>query len=238
MPQILLENLGTIDYEKAFDYQEYLLKKFVQFKLDHNCYEASQAPSNRLLLCRHPHVYTLGRSGSAENLLLSEQELKNKGITYHSTNRGGDITYHGPGQLVVYPVLDLEQFTKGLKWYMRSLEEVVIRTLKEFALESGRIRGATGVWLDPHLPHKARKICAMGVRCSRWVTIHGLALNINTDLSYFDHIIPCGIADKGVAGMNRELGRHIEEKEVEKIFIAQFSEVFNSEIPILKHEMS
>lgn len=231
MKKILVEDLKEIEYGKAWDLQEHLLKVGVDAKL-----KASRAGEplpdlqNYLLLCQHPHVYTLGKHGKPEHLLWNTRQMEEGHVSFYQTNRGGDITYHGPGQLVAYPILDLEQFFTDLRRYMRTLEEAIILTLAEYGIKGDRLEGSTGVWLDPDDPLKARKICAMGVRCSRWITIHGLALNINSDLSYFDHIVPCGIADKGVTGMNKELGHDLDETEVQKIFTQKFSEVFEAEL--------
>jgi lipoyl(octanoyl) transferase len=178
-----------------------------------------------LILCEHPHVYTIGKSGKEENLLLSEKEVESKEASFYKINRGGDITYHGPGQLVVYPILDLEQFFTDIHKYMRFLEEAVINTLLKFNIQSSRIEGMTGVWLDSELP-SARKICAMGVKSSRWVTMHGIGFNVNTDLDFFSHIVPCGIDDKAVTSMQKELGEKIDKKKVEAIIIEEFKSLF------------
>jgi len=222
-----------MEYGEAWDLQESLMKKALDIKAERfkNNTEAINTPiQHHLLTVRHPHVYTLGKSGHMENLLVNNEQLKEIGVQFYKTNRGGDITYHGPGQLVAYPVLDLEQFYTDLGRYMRNLEEVIIRTIAEYGIDSGRLEGSTGVWLDADNPQKARKICAMGVKCSRWVTIHGLALNMNTDLSFFGHIVPCGISDKGVTSIAKELGKEVDEAEVEKVFLEKFAEVFDCEI--------
>lgn len=213
-----------IAYQKAWNLQEKLLKEAVEKKLRHG-----KPVTNYILFCQHPHVYTLGKHGDSTHLLLNEQELKEKEIEYYHTNRGGDITYHGPGQIIVYPILDLELFGRNIRQYLRNLEEVVIQTLAEYGIKGERIQGATGVWLEADTP-RARKICAMGIRCSHWVTIHGIALNVNTDLAYFDNIIPCGISDKGVAGMKQELGKKVDEQGVENIFQKKFEQVFEAQI--------
>ncbi len=233
--QIIIEDLGEIEYGKAWETQENYMKEGLAIKSLRHSQESSdisqQRPiSNRLLLCTHPHVYTLGKSGAMENLLINNQSMKDLGVTFYKTNRGGDITYHGPGQMVAYPILDLEQFFTDLGKYMRFLEEAIIRTLRDFGIESGRLEGSTGVWLDADTPGKARKICAMGVRCSRWITIHGLALNVNTDLSFFNHIVPCGIIDKGVTSMQQELGHELDEQEVKRIFTEHFATVFTADM--------
>ncbi len=226
MKDVVYKNLGVISYKEAWDLQEKLLKEAVHKKL-----HSKGAVTNYLLFCRHPHVYTLGKHGDSTHLLLNDQQLTEKGVAYYHTNRGGDITYHGPGQIVVYPILDLENFGRNIRQYLRNLEEVVIQTVAEYGITGERIQGATGVWLEAGTP-KARKICAMGIRCSHWVTIHGLALNVNTDLSYFDSIIPCGITDKGVAGLSQELGIKIDEKAVENILQKKFEQVFDAHIKI------
>lgn len=231
MNQVKLKDLGNIPYEAAWDLQEKLLRRAIAIK-SHS--EEDGVVENTVLICRHPHVYTLGKHGHPENLLYNQKELEKNGIEFYITNRGGDITYHGPGQLVVYPILDLEQFGSSIHLYLRNLEEVVIRTLSEYGIHGERIKGATGVWIDSNTS-RVRKICAIGVRCSRWISIHGLALNVNTDLSYFDHIIPCGISDKGVTSLNIETGEKIDEVELTKIFTNKFEEVFDVEI--LKKEI-
>src|SRR5690606_2393810 len=187
------------------------------------------AISNHLFTCTHPPVYTLGKSGLMENLLIHDERLKSLGVAFYKTNRGGDITYHGTVQLVAYPILDLEQFYTDLGRYMRSLEEVVIRTIAEYGITGGRFQGATGVWIEPDVPGRARKICAMGVRCSRWITMHGLALNMNTNLDYFNYIVPCGITDKGVTSIEKELGHPVDEAEVNRYFLDHFAEIFETE---------
>ncbi len=231
MNTVHIKDLGTISYQEAWDLQEALMKegldvKSKRFSKDFNPDNDKQI-AHHLLFCQHPHVYTLGKSGFMENLLVNNTQLQELGATFFKTNRGGDITYHGPGQMVVYPVLDLEQFFTDLGRYMRSLEEAVIQTIAEFGITGGRLEGATGVWLDAGDSGKARKICAMGVKCSRWLTIHGIALNVNTDLSYFGHIVPCGISDKGVTSMQQELGQAVDEEAVKKVFREKFANVFN-----------
>jgi lipoyl(octanoyl) transferase len=230
--QINVNDLGLIDYQQAWDFQENLLQQNVRVKLEASRSTDSHqlTTSNYLLFCEHPPVYTLGKSGHMENLLINEQQLREKAISFVPTNRGGDITFHGPGQIVGYPILDLEHFFTDLGRYLRSLEEVVIRTLADFGISAGRSAGETGVWLDPEDKAKARKICAMGVRCSRWVTMHGFALNVNTDLGYFNNIIPCGITDKQVASMHVELGRAIAPEEVKAALRTHFAAVFEAEL--------
>lgn len=216
---------GLIDYQQAWDKQEALFSETVNLKVqqrnrqlalaDGEIEETTPTP-NYLIFCEHPHVYTLGKSGKPEHLLLDEQGLKEKNAVYYPINRGGDITYHGPGQIVSYPILDLDNFFTDIHLYLRTLEEAVILTLADFGLKAGRYEGYTGVWFDAD-NEKARKICAMGVRCSRWVTMHGLAFNINTNLDYFKNIVPCGIDDKDVTSMQRELGHTVDISEVKKI---------------------
>jgi lipoyl(octanoyl) transferase len=193
--QVIVKDLGNKDYKETWDYQESLFEEIVSQKTNNKANGTTLPTTNYFLFVEHPHVYTLGKSGHIENLLIDEEGLKNKGATFYKINRGGDITYHGPGQIVGYPILDLENFFTDIHKYLRSLEEVIIRTLSDYGLKGERSEGETGVWLDVGTPF-ARKICAMGVRCSRWVTMHGFALNVNTDLGYFDNIIPCGIRGK------------------------------------------
>jgi len=232
MQRVLCENWGTIEYGAAWDRQEELLKENLAVKAAWFGKQPEERDStidtaHRLLLCDHPHVYTLGKSGHMEHLLLNDARLKQLNVSFYKTNRGGDITYHGPGQMVAYPILDLEKIFTDLGKYMRFLEEAIIRTIAEFGITGTRSQGETGVWLDIDNPAKARKICAMGVRCSRWVTMHGLALNVNTDLQYFNYIVPCGITDKGVTSMQQELGRTLDMAEVQRVFCEKFEEVFN-----------
>jgi lipoyl(octanoyl) transferase len=230
-----LEHLQKMPYQQAWDYQEQLMKynldvKQAQRTAEINGEVYNGVPTqNHLLFVHHPHVYSLGKSGHMENLLLTEDELAEKEITFTKTNRGGDITYHGPGQIVAYPILDLELIRADIVWYMRTLEEVVIKTIAEYGIQATRSDGETGVWLDVNSTN-ARKICAMGVRTSRWITMHGLALNVNTDLQYFDYIIPCGIVDKGVTSMAKELGREINIAEVEKTMQHYFETEFGLEL--------
>lgn len=227
-------NLGTDDYQRVWDYQESIFKKTVDQKI-HNRkteYDKDQVTtSNYLIFCEHPHVYTLGKSGSIDNLLLDDQGLKSHNAQFYRINRGGDITYHGPGQLVAYPILDLDHFFTDIHKYLRYLEEAVILTLADFGIKAGRVDGLTGVWIDFEEGAKdPRKICAMGVKSSRWVTMHGLALNVNTDLSYFGHIIPCGIDDKAVTSMNKELGKSVEMSEVQQRLTHHIAQVFEMDI--------
>jgi len=225
-------DLGLIDYKEAWDYQEKIFDGIVQTKVNNRTLPIlEQIPTNNyLIFCEHPHVYTLGKSGHESNLLVNEQQLKEKSATYYKINRGGDITYHGPGQVVGYPILDLDNFFTDIHKYLRYLEEMVILTLAEYGIDAGRSTGETGVWIDAENPQKARKICAMGVRASRWVTMHGFALNVNADLNYFGNIIPCGIVDKAVTSMDKELGQKVDEQEVKKKLEKHFADLFNCTI--------
>lgn len=225
-------HLGLKDYKETWDYQEGLFKKTVDLKiLNRKVPEDEQkSTDNYLIFVYHPHVYTLGKSGKEENLLLDSSGLKEHKATYYRINRGGDITYHGPGQIVGYPILDLDNFFTDIHKYLRFLEEAVIRTLREYNIKSDRIPGLTGVWLDWEDEQKARKICALGVKSSRWVTMHGFAFNVNTDLRYFDHIIPCGIDDKGVTSMQAELGRELKTSEVEEKLKKHLVDLFEFEL--------
>ena len=225
MPEVIYEDLGVIDYKEAWDYQEKLFRGTVDQKIAIRKGETDEPTKNYILFCQHPHVYTLGKSGDKENLLLSDDQLKSHDATYYEINRGGDITYHGPGQLVVYPIFDLDHFFTDIHKYMRFLEEAVIQTLAEYGIESGRVDGLTGVWLDGDKP-TARKICALGVKSSRWVTMHGIGFNVNSDLSYFSHIIPCGIQDKAVTSMKRELGKELDMSEVSEVLRNKIAQLF------------
>ncbi|MGM0478127.1 MAG: lipoyl(octanoyl) transferase LipB [Bacteroidota bacterium] len=226
----LFEDLGTIDYKEAWDYQEDLFKRNIDLKILQRRDQTNQPTTNHLLFCEHPHVYTLGKSGKQQHLLLTEDRLKEVNATYYKINRGGDITYHGPGQLVVYPIFDLESyFFTDIHKYMRFLEEAVIRTLEEFDVKAGRVDGLTGVWIDGDSPD-ARKICAMGVKSSRWVTMHGIGFNINTDLNYFNYIVPCGIEDKSVTSLEKELGHPVAMGVIKKKLKNHISALFNVEI--------
>lgn len=226
--KIELVELGLIDYQTAWDFQEQLLKKTTDQKLANKQIEQQATTSNYLILCEHYPVYTLGKSGKKEHLLLTETELEEKGISYFAVNRGGDITHHAPGQLVVYPIFDLDHFFHDIHRYLRVLEEAVILTLKDFGINAHRYSGYTGVWLDAD-KEKARKICAMGVKCSRWVTMHGLALNVNNDLSFFEHIVPCGIDDKAVTSMQFELGKAVSMHDVKQRLIEHLTHLFTHE---------
>ncbi len=251
MNQVLFKDLGSdLSYKKIWDYQEGLLQHNVAIKArnrelsalvlsedagsqivnpQRNLVIAEPIP-NYLLFVEHAPVYTLGKSGDAGNVLITDEEREEKGIEFFKINRGGDITFHGRGQLVGYPILDLEAFKTDLGWYLRSLEEVIILTMKEYGLIGMRSKGETGVWLDADVPGRERKICAMGIRCSRWITMHGFAFNINTDLAYFGHIVPCGIANKQVTSLEKELGRLVSMHEVKKKILRNFERVFNIEI--------
>ena len=224
--KIQLFDLGNKDYKDTWDYQEELFKQIVDLKIQKRNSPEIITP-NYFLYVEHPHVYTLGKSGDFSNLLLSEKQLSEKGATFYKINRGGDITYHGPGQIVGYPILDLENFFTDIHKYLRFLEEAIILTLAEYGLKTERSPGETGVWFDVGTPF-ARKICAMGVRASRWVTMHGFALNVNADLGYFDNIIPCGIRGKAVTSMHVELGTTIDEQEVKDKILKHFSDLFES----------
>lgn len=227
--KIQLQDLGRKDYKTTWEYQEDLFKGIVDLKIQNRREETEIPTPNYLLFVEHPHVYTLGKSGDFENLLLSEKQLEAKGATFYKINRGGDITYHGPGQIVGYPILDLENFFTDIHKYLRFLEEAIILTLAEYGVESGRSDGETGVWLGVGTPF-ARKICAMGVRASRWVTMHGFALNVNADLGYFDNIIPCGIRGKAVTTLNVELGvEKVDEEEVKAKILKHFTQLFEAE---------
>jgi len=229
--RVFYKDLGLVDYKTCWDYQEDFQQGIVAQKTnDRSLPETGQQLTNNyLLFVEHPHVYTLGKSGDENNLLISDAFLKSINATYYKINRGGDITYHGPGQLVVYPILDLENFFTDIHKYLRLLEETVIKVLAEYNITSGRSDGETGVWLGAETP-KARKICAIGVHCSRWVTKHGLAFNINSDMSYFQHIVPCGITDKAVTSLEKELGRKVDMEEVKQKFKKHFTEIFECEL--------
>jgi len=223
--KVKVRDLGLRDYKDTWDYQTSLLDSIVAIKRKNREEEKEALTPNYLLFVEHPHVYTLGKSGNLEHLLINNMELKEKGATYYKINRGGDITYHGPGQLVGYPILDLENFFTDIHQYLRFLEEVIIRTLAEYGITAGRSEGETGVWIDVNTPF-ARKICAMGIRSSRWVTMHGFALNVTTDLGFFDHIIPCGIQGKSVTSLALELGKKIALDEVKEKILLHFKEFF------------
>ncbi len=226
--KVFIQDLGSIGYQEAWDTQVSIFDTIVAAKMANRNNDTSFATENYLLFVEHPHVYTLGKSGDLSNLLLNENQLKEKGATFYKSNRGGDITYHGPGQIVGYPIFDLENFFTDIHKYLRFLEEAIVLTLKDYGLKAERSPGETGVWFDVGTPF-ARKICALGVRCSRWVSMHGFALNVNVDLGYFDNIIPCGIKGKAVTSMEAELGRKIPEKEVKQKIAKHLAQLFEIE---------
>ena len=229
--KVHFQDLGLIDYKEAWDFQEHLFNTNITAKIENRKAEKTIVETtNHLIFCEHPHVYTLGKSGNEAHLLLSEKMLQQQNATYYKINRGGDITYHGPGQIVGYPILDLDKFFTDIHHYLRLLEEMIILTLAEYGIEAGRSEGFTGVWIDAENPLKARKICAMGVRCSRWVTMHGFAFNINTNLDYFNNIVPCGIADKQVTSLQKELNKKIDTAEVKQKLQKHFVQLFEAEI--------
>ena len=227
--KVIFQDWGLLDYQQAWDRQEQIFAETVQTKTQNRNNNTDYPVSNHLIFVEHPHVYTLGKSGKPENLLLDKQGLANKRASFYKINRGGDITYHGPGQIVAYPILDLDNFFTDIHLYLRTLEEAVILTLADYGIQSGRYEGYTGVWLDADNEF-ARKICAMGVRCSRWVTMHGLAFNVNTDLSYFKNIVPCGIDDKDVTSMEKELGFKPDIDEVKQKLKMHVGELFEMKI--------
>jgi lipoyl(octanoyl) transferase len=232
MESVEFRDLGSMEYKTAWDYQENLLQENLKIKsFVHNedvIVPVKSLPTKHyLLFVEHPPVYTLGKSGKIENVLINEEQRMREGIEFFHTNRGGDITFHGPNQIVGYPILDLEKFYTDIGRYLRELEEVIILTLAEYGIVAGRSAGETGVWIDATTKGKQRKICAMGVRCSRWITMHGFALNVNTDLHYFNHIIPCGIPDKKVTSIKEELGKEVNIEEVKEKLKRNFSKVFN-----------
>ncbi|MEP6675235.1 MAG: lipoyl(octanoyl) transferase LipB [Ferruginibacter sp.] len=235
--EVIYKDLGLIEYKEAWDYQETLLQENVEAKstirnqqlaMDHGPSTMDQDPStvNHLLFCEHPFVYTLGKSGSMDNVLLNEKQLEEQHIQFYKINRGGDVTFHGPEQIVGYPILDLEKFYTDIGRYLRELEQVIIDSLAMYNIKGERSNGETGVWIQPGIPGKERKICAMGVRCSRWITMHGFALNVNTDLSYFNNIIPCGIQNKQVTSVEKELGYKVDMNEMKERLKLNFEQVF------------
>ena len=243
--QVTFEDLGIMDYKTAWDYQEKLLQENVRRKSAVNSRQSTVSShtseieeaadcelqtANWLLFVEHPPVYTLGKSGNENNLLIDEQQREEKGVQYFKINRGGDITFHGPGQIVGYPILDLEKFYTDIGKYLRSIEETIILTLADYGIEAGRSPGETGVWIDANIKGKERKICAIGVRTSRWITMHGFALNVNTDLSFFNNIIPCGIQDKQVTSIEQELGRKIDFEEAKERVKKNFEKIFEVKI--------
>lgn len=221
-----------MDFKTSWEYQEQLFNKTISQKIANRNLETDSQieTTNHLLFVEHPHVYTLGNSGDVSNLLINDDQLAEKKASYYKINRGGDITYHGPGQLVGYPILDLDHFFSDIHKYLRLLEETVILTLDEYGIKAGRSKGETGVWLDEDNVFKARKICAMGVRCSRWVTMHGWGFNVNSDLDYFKNIIPCGIQDKAVTSLNKELGHDVDMTEIKEKLKTHFSSLFDCEL--------
>lgn len=240
--RVIYKDLGRVRYKDAWDYQENLLQENVKVKsylmnrqrshspsgtgVEHQPADMATVTTSYFLLCEHPPVYTLGKSGSLSNVLISEEEMQQKGIEFYKTNRGGDITFHGPEQVVGYPIIDLEKLYTDIGRYLRELEEVIILTLAEYGITGERSKGETGVWIEPGRAGRERKICAMGVRCSRWITMHGFALNVNTDLSYFDHIIPCGILNKQVTSIQKELQKKVDMQEVKEKLQRNFENVF------------
>jgi lipoyl(octanoyl) transferase len=231
MRKVIFRDLGEIEYQKAWDYQTELFKSVIARKVENRKLEEADQKEQEsyLLFCEHPHVYTLGRNGKEEHLLLDEAGLNDKNASFVKINRGGDITYHGYGQIVGYPILDLDEFFTDIGRYIRFLEEMVIRTLAEYGIIAGRIKGESGVWLAEGTP-AARKICAVGVHLSRWVTMHGFAFNINTNMEYFNNIIPCGIQDKGVTSLAQELGRQVDAEEVKEHLLKHFTTLFEAEL--------
>jgi lipoyl(octanoyl) transferase len=247
---VLFKDLGLIDYQSAWDYQEKLFQQNVSIKavlrnmemaapglftengsqLTESATDIKPVTQHYFLVCEHLPVLTLGKSGHVENILISEQQMEERGLQYFKTNRGGDITFHGPGQIVGYPILDLEKFYTDIGKYLRALEEVIILTMQDYGLKGERSKGETGVWMDAGIPGKERKICAMGVRCSRWITMHGFALNVNTDLSYFDTIIPCGIVNKKVTSLQKELNTTLDYEDVKRNVKANFETIFGVEL--------
>jgi lipoyl(octanoyl) transferase len=223
MKQLLFGDLGAMDYQQSWDYQETLFQDLIKNK-------DSRSDAGHLLFVEHPHVYTLGKSGSETNLLVNEDFLRSKGASFYRINRGGDITYHGPGQIVGYPIINLDRFEIGVREYIFRLEEAVIHTLAQFNITASRLEGAIGVWLDPEIKGKSRKICAIGVRASRGVTMHGFAFNVNTDLRFFDYINPCGFTDRGVTSMEKELGSAQDIEKVKTVLKSAFTAVFDCEI--------
>ncbi len=227
--QIIVHDLGLVDYQDALDYQLQLFNQIIDIKLENRKNNTKIETDNHLIFVEHPNVYTLGKSGDINNLLLNKNELDDKKIQFFNTNRGGDITCHGPGQIVCYPILDLDNFFTDIHKYLRFLEETIIRTLNDFGIVSARSQNETGVWIDSDLVF-SRKICAMGVKASRWVTMHGLALNVNNDLSYFENIIPCGISNKSVTSIYKETGMDISLNQVKKTITKHFIEIFSAEL--------
>lgn len=225
LPEVHFQDLGLIDYQEAWDYQEKLFGASIALKIERRNGTSDKATQNHLLFCEHPHVFTLGKSGTEDHLLLNETELEEHDAKFYKINRGGDITYHGPGQLVAYPLFDLDYFFTDIHKYMRYLEEAVIQVLAHYGIKGERSSGFTGVWIDADKP-TARKICAMGVKASRWITMHGIGFNINSNLSYFSHIVPCGIEDKSVTSLQQELGRTVDMQEVKDLLKEKLASQF------------
>ena len=228
--KVKYKDLGSIDYQEAWDLQEKIFNNAIEQKLDNQKLEQKKILEYNLLFCEHPHVYTLGKSGEEQNMLISGIELRAKNASFYKTNRGGDITYHGPGQIVGYPILDLEVFNIGVRKYIENLEEAIIRTLRHYGIKGELLDGATGVWIDPNIAGKARKIAAIGVRTSRYVSMHGFAFNVNTNLDYFGYINPCGFTDKSVTSLQKELNKTIDIEEVKSILKKELSAIFNWEL--------
>ena len=229
--KVKLVNKGLIDYKKCWDFQASIFDEIIQNKIAIRKGEIKKRYTNNFLIfCEHPHVYTLGKTGDKDNLLVDEAILKSKGVSYYHINRGGDVTYHGPGQLVGYPILDLDNFFTDINKYLRFLEEAVILTLKDYGVKSGRVEGATGVWIDGENPLIARKICAIGVKLSRWVTMHGFAFNVNTNLDYFNNIVPCGITNRSVTSLQKELGKSQDIYEVQRKVVFHLKSLFGFEL--------
>ncbi len=226
LAEVFFEDLGYQSYRTVWDYQEVLLQQNTQLKAQGK----AESTRHHLLLVEHPPVYTLGKSGKISNLLFTEEERKERNIEFFHINRGGDITFHGPGQVVGYPIVDLEKMKPDLGWYLRSLEEVIILTLADYGISGGRSKGETGVWLDADIPGKARKICALGIKCSRWITMHGFAFNVNTDIGYFEGIVPCGIENKQVTSLQKELASVISMAEVKELLKKHFEQVFDCKL--------
>jgi lipoyl(octanoyl) transferase len=238
MQQVIFKDLGIIDYKTAWDYQEKLLQENVAVKSERrNNPDSIAETTNYFLMCEHTPVYTLGKSGDMENVLMSDDELVKNNIEFFKTNRGGDITFHGLQQIVGYPIIDLEKFYTDIGKYLRNLEEAIILTIAEYGIAGGRNAGETGVWIDAGIPGKERKICAIGVRCSRWITMHGFALNVNTDLGYFNNIIPCGLVGKQVTSIEKELGKKVDYEEVKEKLRQNFAKVFEVEL-IMDYEVT
>jgi lipoyl(octanoyl) transferase len=232
---VYFQDLGKMDYQTAFEYQTRLFEEIKQTKISNKKKDYPEITHNYFLFTEHPHTYTLGKSGKEEHLLIDDKQRQEKSVVFIKTNRGGDITYHGPGQIVGYPIIDLDNFDIDIIGYIRMIEEVIIKVLSKYGIKGERIKGETGVWIDA-TKNNARKICAIGVKTSRWVTMHGFALNVNTDLSYFNHIIPCGIRNKGVTSLQKELGKHIDSETVKKDILQEFEQIFLAELVNLSNQ--